>query len=1060
MIWDQYRTTMEKHAINIDDMASKEAYFMATHMPFSQLEVYEGGQTSASPTLMTENQVFDQLICNPDNLHRVIIVRGNNGTGKSHLIRYMRAKFANSPATIYNPQKEEIVFLRRLDNSVRGAFSQLLKQNVIKDTELADKMRKFIASSESKDEASFKTEILLAYIAAVMNDRSNQYYKAVDCRNIAQYLSDGRVQDFLMREDGAISRCYRVLTSPSNQVLKEEQIFTEADFSSKEAKSVNRTVKRDGNPDAQDFVQTIYGNDDEVAHLVYYLNRFTSSVVQHCADISSESTKTVFEQMRKDLKMQGKNLTIFIEDFTSFTGIDSELITALSSPHTGEYDYLCRVTAIIGITDGYYDQFKDNFKERVTYQINVNERSYGTNDFLVHMTAKYLNAIYCSPEQINSWYQSGSSLKNLPVSDFKTPCEWESVELEGKTYTLYPFNRKSIRVLYDQLPVKTPRTFLISVLRRQLKEYLDGKEYGDEWLFPMNPGSMAMTNNPHSSAIDRNESFPVEERQRIKNVLAIWGDGSASGIKTSRGELYIGGLNKAFFLDINLGAFEQIGVIEERNSDPVKAPGSSLVSPELAVTVVPPSHEPPALTKKETIAEKNYKRWKEDIDTWFNKCTVLQYDNDYRQWLKKFLVGTSNQPGAICWQDLGIPAYIVNERLSNLNAFFIEGQSNSGRDLRAPVYIERNAESHDALTALLEREFNESWDYDGSAYYQQRLMVWLERQKLLICKKVIAADSFENKLPVSEWALALQFIRAVLFGYKVDYSSDIKMIKALFTKFEKPKEAAYSTREWGDLVSYISSKEDLFNAAYDLLIKSTNTTMGAVALSREPSTFAYHTDELITAIHHLISNNWNIFKTLPEKTEQNMLYNPAALLKDLYPRIVTVAAAEIQKYETVKCNLINYIGELTLENLLTVLNSIQDLISVFGQNGIAIKSSLKDKYIGTPKDIADKILKASSLIENIKEKESVLQLSALSQKTFILSEDENENGSALIFLINFLHDLQEIERLAQSEEQKANRAMSGLTGDSTVDTIAETAKEDLGAIYELLSRMEVQDVPE
>jgi hypothetical protein len=1049
---------MEKYAIKIDDMASEDAYFMATHMPFSQLEVYEGGQISTPPLIMTEDMIFDQLIYNQDNLHRVIIVRGNNGTGKSHLIRYMRAKLVNSPTTIYDPQKEEVVFLRRLNNSVRGAFSQLLEQNVIKDTELADKLMKFVASSESKDEASFKTEILLAYIAAVMNDRSNQYYKAVDCRNIAQYLSDGRVQDFLMREDGAISRCYRVITAPSNQVLKEERIFTEEDFGSKEAQKVNRTVIKDGNPDSQDFVQTIYGNDDEVMRLVNYLNQFTNNVVQHCADISSESTKSVFEKMRKDLKKQRKNLTIFIEDFTSFTGIDSELITALSSPHTGEYDYLCRVTAIIGITDGYYDQFKDNFKERVTYQINVNERSYGTSDFLVHMTAKYLNAIYCDPEQIHTWNQSGASLKDLPISDFKTPCEWESVEINGQKYTLYPFNRKAIKILYYQLPVKTPRTFLIGVLRKQLKEYFDGKKYGDEWLFPLNPGTVAMTNDPHSSAIDRSETFSVEDRQRIKGILAIWGDGSAAGTKTAHGELYIGDINKAFLSDINLGDFGPIGQITERASDSTLATGSFPETVKTPVTATPPSHVPPVVLKKETIAEKNHKRWKEDIDTWFNKSADLQYDDDYRKWIKEFLIGTSNQPGAICWQDLGIPAYIVNERLSNLSAFFIDGQSNSGRDTRALVYIERNAESHDALIALLEHEFNKSWDYNGSIYYQQRLIVWLERQKRSLFEKVIAADSFENKLPISEWTLALQFIRATLFGYKIDYNSDIKAIKALFSKFEKPKDAFYSTREWSDLVSYISSKESTFDSAYDLLTKSTNTTMGAVALSKDPKTRAYHTDELIDAINHLNANNWNILKILPEKTDQNILYNPAALLKDLYPRISTVATAEINKYETIKNNLITYTGELATENLLTVFNSIQELFSVFGQNGIAVKSKLKDKYIGAPIDITNKILRAINLIESTRNQEPVLQLATLYQNTFALSEDDNKSCTALTLLTDFLHDLQEIERLTQSEEQKAKNAITGLTGNTTVDTVADFAKEELGKINELLSKMEVQDV--
>ena len=43
MSWELYRSTMERHAIKTDDMATEDAYFMATHMPFSSLELFRGG---------------------------------------------------------------------------------------------------------------------------------------------------------------------------------------------------------------------------------------------------------------------------------------------------------------------------------------------------------------------------------------------------------------------------------------------------------------------------------------------------------------------------------------------------------------------------------------------------------------------------------------------------------------------------------------------------------------------------------------------------------------------------------------------------------------------------------------------------------------------------------------------------------------------------------------------------------------------------------------------------------------------------------------------------------
>lgn len=113
MKWEQYRSVMERYAIKTDDMATEDAYFMSTHMPFSSLELfrggyYEEGKMPAPTKLMSEDEVFEQLIYNPDNEHRMIIVRGNHGTGKSHLVSALVyteiMKFNFSKIHVHSPQ--------------------------------------------------------------------------------------------------------------------------------------------------------------------------------------------------------------------------------------------------------------------------------------------------------------------------------------------------------------------------------------------------------------------------------------------------------------------------------------------------------------------------------------------------------------------------------------------------------------------------------------------------------------------------------------------------------------------------------------------------------------------------------------------------------------------------------------------------------------------------------------------------------------------------------------------------------------------------------------------
>lgn len=1045
MKWEQYRSVMERYAIKTDDMATEDAYFMSTHMPFSSLELfrggyYEEGKMPAPTKLMSEDEVFEQLIYNPDNDHRMIIVRGNHGTGKSHLIRYLKGKFERSPSTVYNPATEQLVFLRRLNNSVRGAFSQLLEQDAIKDPDVAEKLRKFVASSDSKDEVAFKTEILYTYIAAVRSDMSGKPYKAVQCRDIASYLADSRVSEYLLREGGAISKCYNIITAPSTQVLQDTTVFSNEDF---EEKKVIKPVMKEGDPQASLFARTLKGDDIEITKLINYLNGFTREVIQRCADISSENAETIFAQLRRDLKKQGKNLTIFIEDFTGFTGIDQELITALSYEHGGDYQDLCRVTSVIGITNDYYYAFRGNFKDRVTHQIEVTDRSYGTDEFIIQMAARYLNAIYCDPADIRTWNESGAELNDMPISNFAPPCEWETAKIEGKEVTLYPFNRHSLLALYESLATKSPRMFLKNVIRAQLKEYFDGKQYGDAWYFPVNPSNVQMSNDPHSSAIDRLENITADDKYRLKAVFAIWGDGSAAGIKEADGSLWFGGLRHTFLADIGLGTFTGIGAILDKSTGQAVSPS---IQPKpaggtgTATTQKPVEPQPPKVDK----ATKDYLKYKSDITAWFTQNEKLKFDADYRGWLRVLIRGEAKQSGAINWQDIGVPAYVAEERLSDLPYYYIDDQSNPANAERAIVYLDRSAESRDVLMALNELNYANGWDFEGAAYYQQRLISWLERKKPEIIEKVTASKQGEEPLPVLEWCLTLQYLKACILGQKVDTSSTYATIQSLFKEFKKDEKIKRNTQEWNDLIQFVVNRKTDFESALTFLQKASATIMGAVHFSVDPATkTCYRADELIIAVEKLMASNWDLSATLPRDIPKNhMLYNHASLLKALYPSIKKAMVADAREASTVITGLEEYVGDLTQENLVSTLSAIQDLFTVYAANSVPGSAELRVKYDKPPIETAKTILGHVSLINNVATASPVQQLIAYS-------------SNPLNALSVFLQEFKAISEKAAEEEAKANKDISKAGGIVGNDVVTQAALASLQALYTQIENMEV-----
>lgn len=1051
MNWERYRTVMERHAIKTDDMATEDAYFMSTHMPFSALELFQGGyyeknKMPAATELLTEDEVFEQLIYNPTDEDRMIIVRGNHGTGKSHLIRYLKGKFEQSPATIYNPATEQLVFLRRLNNSVRGAFAQLLEQNAITAPEIADKIRRFVASSESKDELSFKNEILYAYIAAVRSDTSGAPYRAVICRDIASYLSDSRVSEHLLREGGAIARCYNIITAPSNEILQDTTIFTDEDIN---VKKIINEVRRQGDPQAASFAGMIKGDAEAIEKLISYLNSFTRSVIQRCADISSENAETIFAQLRRDLKKQGKSLTIFIEDFTGFTGIDQELITALSYESGGEYADLCRVTAVIGITNDYYYEFRGNFKDRVTYQIEVTERSYGTDDFIVQMAGRYLNAIYCEPSELQSWIESGAELSELPVSDFVAPCSWEHITIAGREATLYPFNRRALLALYEALAIKTPRKFLKDVIRAQLKEYFDGKIYGDEWNFPLNPTNIQMTNAPHSSAIDRLENLSDADKERLKAVLAIWGDGSATGIKESDGAHYFGSVREEFISDIALGEFSGIGQTVDKSTvatEPVPVAHTTSEAPAITEPKTPERterKEPPQTKAHIDGATKDYQKKKNDIISWF-AGEKLKYDIDYRGWLRTMVRGDARQCGAINWQDSGVPAYIADRRLEDLGVYIIEDQSNQVNTERAIVYLDRSAESRDVLMALNERNYAKGWDFEGSAYYQQRLITWLERNKSEIIAKVTARKKGEAPLPILEWCLALQYLKACILGQRIDTSSPYSVVRSLCTEFKPDDSIQRDTSAWQDLLRFVKNNDAEFATALKLLQQSAATTVGAVHFAASPSSNScYRSNELIVAAENLMKASWDIEAELPVDILPNhLLYNPASLLRKVYPKIKTVMAAETAAVAAVIDGLEGYIGELTKENLLTALAAIQELFRVFAMNGILGSNDLKTKYEKAPVKIAELVCAHVSKLREATNLPAVQRLAVYA-------------SNSLHSLYEVLRDMRAIAERAEKEATRANSEVAKLGDFSASDGRAQAAIDALDKLCTQLEGLEV-----
>ena len=112
-----------KDVLRVDVITNTQSDFLATHVPAKKLYVtrYADLKSSDYKSPLTEEEVYEQVIAPKDD-DQFILVKGESGTGKSHLIRWFDAMLEAR-----KPETEAVLFVRRNDNTLKGTIRQLLQ---------------------------------------------------------------------------------------------------------------------------------------------------------------------------------------------------------------------------------------------------------------------------------------------------------------------------------------------------------------------------------------------------------------------------------------------------------------------------------------------------------------------------------------------------------------------------------------------------------------------------------------------------------------------------------------------------------------------------------------------------------------------------------------------------------------------------------------------------------------------------------------------------------------------------------------------------------------------
>ena len=283
----------------------------------------------------------------------------------------------------------------------------------------------------------------------------------------------------------------------------------------------------------------------------------------------------------------------------------------------------------------------------------------------------------------------------------------------------------------------------------------------------------------------------------------------------------------------------------------------------------------------------------------------------------------------------------------------------------------------------------------------------------------------------------------MIYGKAVDVSSPLKTVKSLFTEIQRNQTAERLTPEWNDLIRFVEQEEAAFEDSLRLLQKVSNTKMGAVLGARNVE--AFRAEELLSAAEKLIQRGWDISDELPERVENNALYCSVGPLKSLYQKITTVTDAEERRVYELQTRLSAVIGELSEAQFVDTINAVQELFSVFFHNQIPGYQNLRAKYErANPSETARRMMNTLSVLDGATGKSAIQKLQAYS-------------GNASKELHDFLQDMEEIEKAAETERVRAENGLNQTGQDPQLNALSTAAKEALAGLFDRLESMEVRE---
>ncbi|MGA5537819.1 protein DpdH [Mycolicibacterium nivoides] len=455
--------------IPVEAESPLDGVFTATHSKLAIVRRsnlnYPGGDK------VQEDDLLAAVESQPADLP-IIPILGNSGTGKSHLVRWLRLQLRNLG---HSRPDRRVIFVPKHKMSLRAILDLILDEaSGAAADEYRQRVREATEKLDNEADARNRLRAVLSYLIAEsprdpshlnVEDKGEREYLA---NELPSLLDDPVFKTRILADDGALARLSREKFSGKSAEDKEEPF----EF---KAQDLRLTVDDTNNASAAARdIADVLGGDVHLRELAAkMLNEQLAPAVSSVFGVGGDDLKNLLIDLRLDLAKSGEELLLLIEDFSIFQGVQGGLIDAMTQVPTAAIP-LCPMRVVMAVTTGYFaDQVPDTAKTRTYCAFDLDVKGSATSTDLPSFVAPYLNAVRVGADALEQSFAANEATPNkcetCLVAD---PCHAAFGSSAG--IGLYPFNADALdRAMRSQLStgdIFVARNVLKDVVRPVLQD--------------------------------------------------------------------------------------------------------------------------------------------------------------------------------------------------------------------------------------------------------------------------------------------------------------------------------------------------------------------------------------------------------------------------------------------------------------------------------------------------------------------------------------------------------------------------------------------------------------